>query len=190
MELNDTVLERDKVRLVKLTEQYYEPMRQLLKDKNLSEYFPTDLSIDDNFYNHIKRSEKKDEFAWFAIIDKISGIVIGQTGYRGFSFHHRKSEIGPTIIKSEYHGKGFNREVKFLLLKNLFEDHGFIRAQFHVDSLNIKSIRAIEKIGASYEGTFRSDMVMQNGRRRNARYYSMLEEEWETIKCSLFGDLM
>jgi RimJ/RimL family protein N-acetyltransferase len=54
--------------------------------------------------------------------------------------------IGYTFVGRSYWGKGFNRELKQLMLSYIFQyvDTVF----FHVGAQNLRSQKAIEKIGA------------------------------------------
>ena len=60
-----------------------------------------------------------------------------------------------------------------------------IRVQLKTDENNIRSQKAIQKIGAQYEGILRNDMLRENGTKRNSAYYSIIDSEWESIKIEL-----
>jgi RimJ/RimL family protein N-acetyltransferase len=53
------------------------------------------------------------------------------------------------------------------------------------DEKNIRSQKAIQKIGATYEGTLRNNLIKDNGVARNSMYFSIIEEEWEERKQEL-----
>ena len=53
------------------------------------------------------------------------------------------------------------------------------------DENNIRSRKAIEKIGGQFEGILRNDMLRDNNSRRNSAYYSIIEEEWKDKKIKL-----
>ena len=81
-----------------------------------------------------------------------------------------------------FQGTGLNKNCKFLMLQYAFEQFAAERVEFRSDSRNAKSRRAMEKLGAKYEGELRSHLLMNDGYRRNTVYYSILKAEWETIK--------
>ena len=83
------------------------------------------------------------------------------------------------------HGTGFNVECKYLLLRHCFETLGLIRVFFKTDSNNIRSQKAMEKIGAKYEGTLRNHMIREDGSLRHSAYYSIIKEEWLEVKKHL-----
>ncbi len=47
---------------------------------------------------------------------------------------------------------------------------------------NLRSRKAIEKIGGVFEGILRKDKIQNDGTTRNAAYYSILDDEWNTAK--------
>ncbi len=50
---------------------------------------------------------------------------------------------------------------------------------------NVKSQRAIERIGATREGVLRNHMIMPDGSYRHSVYYSIIESEWPRVKGRL-----
>ena len=53
------------------------------------------------------------------------------------------------------------------------------------DALNARSGTAIARLGAREEGTLRSGMRTESGRMRDTVYYSILSDEWQTVKRRL-----
>ena len=78
-----------------------------------------------------------------------------------------------------------NVECKNLLLQFCFEELKTLRVQFKKDELNIRSRKAIEKIGGRFEGILRKDRIKHNGESRNAAYYSIIDSEWPNVKKNL-----
>jgi RimJ/RimL family protein N-acetyltransferase len=66
----------------------------------------------------------------------------------------------------------------------------FERVEIKTDNLNDRAKVALRKIGAKEEGILRSHMLMQNSRRRDSVYYSILKNEWNGVKRSFFVDLL
>jgi len=111
--------------------------------------------------------------------------IIGSTRYLDISKQHRHLEIGWTWLSSAVWRTAINTECKYLLLRHAFEDLGMIRVQFKADERNAKSCSAIERIGATYEGTLRHQRIMPDGFLRNSAYYSILAAEWPGVKQKL-----
>jgi RimJ/RimL family protein N-acetyltransferase len=76
-----------------------------------------------------------------------------------------------------------------LLLRHAFETWEIGRVQLKTDSRNLLSQKAIERIGAVKEGTLRKDRKIAGGYVRDTVFYSILQEEWDTVKKKLEGKL-
>ena len=121
----------------------------------------------------------------FAIIERATGRVIGSTRIYVIGAPDRSYEIGWTWLAKDVQRTGINTECKYLLLRHLFESLDAIRVQLKADSRNTPSRNAILRIGAIYEGTLRKQRINHDGYIRDAAYYSIIAEEWPTIKTNL-----
>jgi N-acetyltransferase len=121
----------------------------------------------------------------FTVIKLDSGKAIGCTRYLEIHPEHRNLEIGGTWYGTPYRGTWVNTEAKYLLLRHAFETLGCIRVQLKTDLRNVRSQRAIERIGAQKEGILRDHMILQDGTIRSSVYYSILENEWPGVKMML-----
>jgi N-acetyltransferase len=86
------------------------------------------------------------------VTDNGTGQVIGSSRYYEWDAQRREVAIGYTFLARAYWGGAANQEMKRLML-----DHAFGCAQavwFHVASSNLRSRRAMEKLGAqlAHEG--------------------------------------
>jgi RimJ/RimL family protein N-acetyltransferase len=68
------------------------------------------------------------------------------------------------------------------MLEYAFEHLQFHRISIITDSRNLRSQKAIERIGAKKEGIIRSHLITHNNYIRDSISYSIIREEWETIK--------
>ena len=68
-------------------------------------------------------------------------------------------------------------EAQFLMASYVFDDLGYRRYEWKCDALNAPSRSAAERLGFTYEGTFRQDHIVK-GRNRDTAWYSMLDSEW------------
>ena len=129
----------------------------------------------------------KDEGKWlpFVIILKENDTIIGSTCLIDMDEKNRKLEIGATWLNPKFWGSFVNFQCKLLLLTYCFETLKTIRVYLRTDANNIRSQKAIAKIGAKYEGTFRKDMIRDNGIVRDSMYFSFIDDEWESSKTNL-----
>lgn len=123
----------------------------------------------------------------FVIIDQSSDRVIGSTRYGNIDGLNRRLEIGWTWLTSAHQRSGANTEAKLLLLTHAFETLGAIRVELKTDALNEKSRKAIARIGAVEEGTFRKHLITHTGRVRDTVYFSIIDTEWPLVKARLTG---
>ena len=84
-------------------------------------------------------------------IDRRDGRIIGSSRFHGFDPATSEVEIGWTFLARKYWGGLYNREMKRLMLSHAFR---FVdQVIFLIGPDNIRSRRAVEKIGAVYVGT-------------------------------------
>jgi len=121
----------------------------------------------------------------FVVIQLSSGRVAGATRYLNVMPKDRGLEIGGTWYGLEFQRTAVNTECKYLLLKHAFETLGAIRVQLKTDSRNIRSQKAIERIGGVKEGVLRNHMILPDGTIRHSVFYSILDSEWAGVKPRL-----
>ncbi|MCE9583749.1 MAG: GNAT family N-acetyltransferase [Planctomycetes bacterium] len=87
----------------------------------------------------------------FLVVDARDGRVIGSSRFHGYDEEKSEVEIGWTFLARSHWGGRYNREMKDLLLRHAFR---FVKSVvFLVGSQNLRSQRAMEKIGGVREGT-------------------------------------
>lgn len=86
----------------------------------------------------------------FVVIDRCDGRVIGSSRYFAYSREERTVEIGWTFLARSHWGGRYNAELKRLMLDHAFECVDCV--YFIVGPSNIRSQRAVEKLGATRAG--------------------------------------
>jgi len=71
-------------------------------------------------------------------------------------------------------------EAMFLMMQWAFEA-GYRRYEWKCDARNLASRRAAERLGLSYEGTFRQAAVIK-GRNRDTAWFAAIDSEWPALK--------
>jgi RimJ/RimL family protein N-acetyltransferase len=180
-----TTLSGETVELVSLDRQHFDSLDILAKDERIWQHYVYDGTNSQKFISTLESAladrDSGTQFP-FTIIQKSDGKIVGSTRFMDVQSRHRKLEIGSTWLHPDYWGSALNLECKLLLLSFSFETLGALRVQLKTDENNIRSRKAIEKIGGQFEGVLRSDMLRDNNTRRNSAYYSILEEEWQEKK--------
>ena len=98
---------------------------------------------------------------------------------------HQTVEIGWTWYSESVRGTLVNPASKLLLLTHAFGTLGAHRVTLKTDARNTRSRRAIEKLGAVFDGQLRENVLMPDGFRRSSVYYSVLAPEWPAVRAGL-----
>lgn len=148
-------------------------------------YAPADRS-EAGFRAYIERIPrlKKERLQWAIVLHR-PGDVVGSTAFLELRRPHRALEIGATWLAKPVHGAGVNPEVKWLQLTYAFETLGALRVQFKTHPANQASRRALERLGAVYEGTLRHYVIERDGAPRDSLVYSILRSEWPAVRANL-----
>jgi RimJ/RimL family protein N-acetyltransferase len=101
-----------------------------------------------------------------AVLERESGSVIGVTRYDNYDPDASEIEIGWTFLARTYWGGGYNSDLKQVMLDHAFRS--VERVVFLVDARNVRSRRAVEKLGATQCGE-RRGMVLYAVRRYPSR---------------------
>ncbi len=81
----------------------------------------------------------------FAFVDRANDSIFGSSRYHGYGRASSELEIGWTFLSRKYWGGSYNAEIKRLMLNHAFTLVDTV--VFRVGEANIRSRRAVEKIG-------------------------------------------
>lgn len=186
------ILEDELLRIEPLEEKHYELLLPVAMNKELWLYTAAKINEPADFRRYFDTAleERKNKKSYpFAYFNKQTGQYAGSTRYANIEFAHKKLEIGWTWIHPSLQGTGFNKHAKFLLLSYGFETLQLNRIELKTSHLNVKSQKAMRKIGAVEEGTFRKSYINDDGFVRNTVYFSFIIDEWPAIKEKIFKGL-
>jgi RimJ/RimL family protein N-acetyltransferase len=183
-----TVLSGELVELRPLEKAHFAELDALAKEPRIWEFYTVNggntESLTKSLQGGLDDRDKGTQYP-FVIYHKAHNKLIGSTRFIDIQPLHNKLEIGWTWLHPDYWASAVNFECKLLLLTFAFESLGVYRVQFKVDVLNMRSRKAVEKIGGIAEGILRNDMVRENGTKRNSVYFSIIESEWPETKGRL-----
>ncbi len=188
MDVQAVTLTGEAVRLEAMTMEHVAELYRAGGDAELWRWIPTGMrSLEDmRGYVDLALGEQQQGTALpFVIIDQRTNQIIGSTRYANIVRAHRRLEIGWTWVTAAHQRTVANTEAKYLLLSHAFETLGANRVEFKTDALNEKSRRALLRIGAKEEGTFRRHVVCESGRVRDSVYFSIVNTEWPETKNRL-----
>jgi len=183
-------LENPWIRLHFLNEEHRETLRHLAKDERIWEYTKTLLLTDtydrqfDKYFNDALAFSTATAQA-FCISDAVTGDIIGMTRAYDLDPRVKKATIGHTWYTPAVWGQVHNKACKLLLLEYLFGTLGLQRVDFRVASQNLRSQKAVMKIGGVPEGVLRRYTLRNDGTYADAHYFSILADEWPEKKIKL-----
>lgn len=124
----------------------------------------------------------------YAIRRREDARVVGMSSYYTSLADQGGVEIGTTFLHPEVRGGVVNSELKLVMLQHAF-DSGAVRVQFRVDTRNLRSQAAVARLGAVREGILRRDRLTWTGYVRDTVYFSILDDEWPTVRAQLTARL-
>ena len=136
--------------------------------------------------------------------DTRDGAVVGCTRFMDIRYWYGRRddagsavpdevEIGGTWLTPSAQRTAVNTEAKLMLLRHAFEVWQVQRVAVCTDERNLQSRRAIERIGAAFEGILRSHRPStasgEGGTLRNTAVYSIVRSEWPAVETALVARL-
>jgi RimJ/RimL family protein N-acetyltransferase len=115
-----------------------------------------------------------------AIVDGVSHKAVGVAAYMRIDPKNGTIEVGNINYSPLLQRKPAATEAMYLMMKRAF-DLGYRRYEWKCDSHNAPSRGAAQRLGFSYEGTFRQAVVYK-GRSRDSAWFSILDGEWPPLR--------
>jgi len=112
-----------------------------------------------------------------------SGAVLGTSSYMRVRPEVGSAEVGCVVFSRALQRTPAATEAMFLMASHLFDDLGYRRYEWKCDNDNRASKSAAQRLGFTFEGIFRQDMVVK-GRNRDTAWFSMLDGEWPSIRAA------
>ena len=130
----------------------------------------------ENFLRFVQERYSRGDPAGWGIVESESGKFIGTCGLQeSWRPEHARAEIG-YVLSRERWGRGLMTEAVSAVLDAAFERLGLNRIEARCIGGNDASVRVLEKVGMSYEGTSRSSHFVK-GEFRDLHHYAVLREE-------------
>lgn len=114
---------------------------------------------------------------WFyTVVDQETGVLDGFLSLMSIVPSQGRVEIGHVTFGASMQRTPKSTEAVYLLAQESFA-LGNRRLEWKCNADNARSMRAAERFGFSFEGTFRQHMVVK-GKNRNTAWFSILDSEW------------
>lgn len=144
-------------------------------------YLPHGPFLTENEYRVWVESKQGDHDPYFySIVDQQSGKALGVASYLRIDPGARSIEVGWITYSPLLQRSRIATEAMFLMMKNAF-DLGYRRYEWKCNALNASSMRAAQRLGMTYEGTFRQATVVK-GRNRDTAWFAILDGDWPTMR--------
>lgn len=114
-----------------------------------------------------------------------SGDLVGSTRFYALDPAVPRLSIGYTWYAKRAQRTGINTEAKLLLLEHAFETLGCIAVAFETSWFNSASRAAIARLGARQDGVLRNHMRHGDGTARDTVVFSILDNEWPSVRRNL-----
>ncbi len=153
-------------------------------ENKLVQYSPSDIETPDSLKEYVEAALEKygqKSAVPFIVFDKRVEKYAGSTRFMNIDWNNKVLEIGSTWIGKEFQGSGLNYAMKSLMLQYAFYEMAFEKVEFRIDERNIRSRKAVEKLGAKLEGILRENIYLLDGFKRNTCCYGILKKEWHTL---------
>jgi len=186
MWLNPTILKKTNVQLVPLESEHKAGLLKAASDGELWNLWftsvPNEKSIDGYVAFALEEQAKQRALPFTIFVDDK---IVGSTRYCNAEPKHRRLEIGYTWYAKSYQKTGVNTACKYLLLEHAFEKLNCIAVEFRTHWYNEASRKAIARLGAKQDGVLRNHRLDKDGCLRDTVVFSIIKEEWNTVKKSL-----
>jgi RimJ/RimL family protein N-acetyltransferase len=174
MNLQPPILQDNLIKIVPLSESDFDRLYEVASDPLIWEQHPTKDRFKKVVFQVFFDGAVKSNTA-FIIIDKLTDNVIGSTRYYDYKPENNSLAIGYTFFARSHWGGVFNKASKSLLLDYAFQ---FVdKVYFHVGTTNLRSQRAVLKIGATKLGEVEFDYY---GGKLSHYEYLITKREWIT----------
>jgi N-acetyltransferase len=191
MDIDVSKLRGRHVYLELLTEGHRETLRPIAKDERIWEFNRMlminetyDHQFDSYFAFAIDPRARGEQHA-FVVRKTVGNEIIGMTRYYELDKKNKRVAIGYTWYIPSAWRKVYNKECKLLLLQYAFEEMRFNRVELTVASQNIRSQKAVEKIGGVKEGVMRKHSYRNDGTPTDTVIFSIINDEWNVKKEKL-----
>ena len=139
----------------------------------------------ESFRAWVEGMSSQDDPLFFAILDP-GGEPVGMASYLRINPDMGSIEVGHIHYSPLVQRTRAATEAMYLMARRAFDELGYRRYEWKCDDLNAGSRRAAERLGFTYEGTFRQDRIVK-ARNRDTAWYSITDVEWPGVREALEG---
>lgn len=175
-DLQPTTLKNKFVNLIPLKKEDFEILYKIASDPLIWEQHPNKNRYQKDAFK-IYFTGAIESGGAFLVFDNQTNELIGSSRFYEHKMEEKSVAIGYTFLSRDHWGAIYNKALKSVMLNHAFK---FVNTViFHIGSNNIRSQKAIEKLGAKKIGEIKMEYY---GEQQQWNYiYQITKEEWQKL---------
>lgn len=117
----------------------------------------------------------------YAVIDNATHRAVGTMSLMRHDPANGAIEVGNVVFSRALQRTPISTEAQFLFMRYIFDELGYRRYEWKCDNLNEPSRKSADRLGFTYEGTFRQAVVYK-GRNRDTAWFAITDDRWPTVR--------
>ncbi|MBB3114601.1 RimJ/RimL family protein N-acetyltransferase [Paenibacillus phyllosphaerae] len=181
-------LAQRRVSLIPLESSHTKGLLACARHPEVWNYYPFKLESEEDVAAYVSKAiaaREQGEELPYVVWDHVLQQIVGCTRLLRISPKNRSLNIGSTWYMPKVWRTRVNTECKYMLLQYAFEEWGAVRVELVTTPDNLRSQRAIERLGAACEGLSR-----KRYNQRDYIVYSIIDDQWSSVKERLEGFLL
>lgn len=151
-------------------------------DGPLWTYRPEEQPADEaDLAERVARWRSSPDSLTYALVPADTGRAAGVASFYRIDPAHGSVEVAAVLYARSLQRTRAATEAIRLLASYVFDDLGYRRFEWKLDSCNEPSAAAARRLGFRYEGRFRNAMVYK-GRNRDTDWFAMTDSDWRSLR--------
>lgn len=151
--------------------------------RNWTYMAPEPFTSEADYRAWAEEAASTDDPRHYAVIDNTTNTAVGTLSLMRHDPANGVIEVGYVTFSPAMQRTPLSTEAQYLLMRYVFDELGYRRYEWKCDSLNEPSRRTAARLGFTYEGTFRQNVVYKN-RNRDTAWFSIIDSEWPAIRTA------
>ena len=136
-----------------------------------------------HFKQAMEMHAKNDGWITYIFRDPDTSGPLGMASYMRNRPAQGSTEVGCVVFSKKLQRTAAATEAMYLMANHVFDELGYRRYEWKCDNANEPSKHAALRLGFTFEGVFRQDMVVK-GKNRDTAWYSITDQEWPLTKAA------
>lgn len=161
----------------------HELYRALVDDNSVWDYLPYGpFPSEVGYMRWVRDMALRADPYFYAVTDRATGLPGGVMSFLRIAAPIGVIELGHINLAPRLQRTRVATEAMVLMMRWAF-GVGYRRFEWKCDALNIPSRRAAQRLGLSYEGTFRQASIVK-GRNRDTAWFAATDQDWPSLSAA------